>query len=170
VRKLSQIEETEISLENIKVDDVMTEAINFLRNSFLDKNIDVQIEAPDKELHVMANDLLLDIFENILTNAAKYNNNSTIMLLIKLSEIKEQDKGYIKIEFIDNGIGVPDANKEVILSKGFKKDNKVRGLGIGLSLVKNLVDIYKGKIWVENRIAEDYTKGSNFIILIPVAN
>jgi PAS domain S-box-containing protein len=170
VRKLSQIEETEISLENIKVDDVMTKAINFLRDSFLDKNIDVQIEAPDKKLHVIANDLLLDIFENILTNAAKYNSNSTIMILIKLSEVKEQDKGYIKIEFIDNGIGVPDANKEVILSKEFKKDNKVRGLGIGLSLVKNLVDIYKGKIWVENRIAEDYTKGSNFIILIPVAN
>jgi signal transduction histidine kinase len=170
VRILSQIEETEISLKSIKVNDVIADAINFLRDSFTNKKIDVKIEAPDKELHVMANDLLLDVFENILTNAAKYNDNSIIIIVIKLSEVKEQDKGYLKIEFNDNGRGVFDEDKEAILRKGFKKDKRVRGLGIGLSLVKNLVDSYKGKIWVENRIPEDFSKGSNFIILIPEAN
>jgi len=42
-------------------------------------------------------------------------------------------------------------------------------LGIGLSLVKQLIDIYDGKIWIENKVKGDYTKGSNFIVLIPKA-
>lgn len=42
-----------------------------------------------------------------------------------------------------------------------------RGMGIGLSLVDTIVNIFKGKIWVENRIKDDYTKGSKFILLLP---
>ena len=40
-------------------------------------------------------------------------------------------------------------------------------MGIGLTLVKKAIETYNGQIWVEDRIAGDYSKGSNFIILIP---
>jgi len=40
-------------------------------------------------------------------------------------------------------------------------------MGLGLSLVKKILAGINGKIWVENRIKDDYTKGSNFIVLIP---
>jgi signal transduction histidine kinase len=40
-------------------------------------------------------------------------------------------------------------------------------MGLGLSLVKKIIDSYKGQIWVEDKIKGDFTKGSNFIILIP---
>ena len=40
-------------------------------------------------------------------------------------------------------------------------------MGFGLSLVKKILEGYNGKIWVEDRIQGDYTKGSNFIVLIP---
>ena len=42
-------------------------------------------------------------------------------------------------------------------------------MGLGLSLVKKTIDRYNSKIWVEDRIKGDYSKGSNFIILIPEA-
>jgi len=42
-------------------------------------------------------------------------------------------------------------------------------MGLGLSLVKKIMDSYFGYIWVENRVQEDYSKGSNFVILIPKA-
>jgi signal transduction histidine kinase len=42
-------------------------------------------------------------------------------------------------------------------------------MGLGLSLVKKTIDRYNGKIWVEDRIKGDHTKGTNFIILIPGA-
>ena len=43
-------------------------------------------------------------------------------------------------------------------------------MGIGLSLIKKIIMGYHNKIWIENRIENDYRKGSNFIILIPQAN
>ncbi len=42
-------------------------------------------------------------------------------------------------------------------------------LGLGLSLTSKIIDSYNGKIWVEDRIKGDYTKGGNFVILIPEA-
>ena len=40
-------------------------------------------------------------------------------------------------------------------------------MGVGLSLVAKIITLYNGKIWVEDRIENDYKKGSNFILLIP---
>jgi signal transduction histidine kinase len=57
----------------------------------------------------------------------------------------------------------------VIFQKGHKKDKNVRGMGIGLSLVKKIIESYNGEIWVENRIQNDKSQGSNFIMLIPEA-
>ena len=41
------------------------------------------------------------------------------------------------------------------------------GLGLGLSLVKKIIGNYNGHIWVENRVLNDYSKGSVFVILMP---
>ena len=71
------------------------------------------------------------------------------------------------MQFMDNGIGILDENKDIIFQKGHKKDKNARGMGIGLSLVKKIVESFKGEIWVQNRIKDDYEQGSNFIILIP---
>jgi signal transduction histidine kinase len=43
-------------------------------------------------------------------------------------------------------------------------------MGLGLSLVKKTIDRYNGKIWVEDKVKGDCSKGSNFIILIPTIN
>ena len=69
------------------------------------------------------------------------------------------------MQFIDNGIGIPDARKEIIFQRSSEKS--VSGRGLGLSLVKNIINYYDGDILVKNRIRGDYTKGSNFIIFIP---
>ncbi len=74
---------------------------------------------------------------------------------------------YLKIEFKDNGIGVTYAAKEIIFQGGYKRDKKVRGMGLRLSLVKKIVESYNGEIWVEDKVPGDYSKGSNFVVIIP---
>ena len=69
----------------------------------------------------------------------------------------------------DNGIGISDYRKRSIFEKGTRKSQKSKGMGLGLSLVKKIIDTYKGVIWVEDRIKGDYKQGSNFVIILQEA-
>jgi len=168
VRKLSELEESfEMSLKEEDVIKVINEAINNTRRSFQDTEIDIKTNISNKTIKIKANEFLLDVFENILNNAVKYNENLLIKIDISISNVILNKNGYIKLEFIDNGIGISDDRKEIIFQKGFKNFKGVKGMGIGLSLVKTLVERYNGKIWIEDRVKGDYSKGSKFILLIP---
>jgi signal transduction histidine kinase len=109
------------------------------------------------------------VFENILINAVKYNSNQIVEILIKVSKQEYKRANYIKIEFIDNGIGIPHKKKKLIFKGGNNNLKGGKGMGLGLSLVKKIIESYKGKVWVENRIKRKTLKGSNFILLIPEA-
>ena len=75
----------------------------------------------------------------------------------------------ISLKF-DNGIGISDEFKETIFHRDHINTKGGKGLGFGLSVVKKLIKIYKGKIWIEDRIEGKYPEGSNFIVLIPEFN
>ena len=165
IQKLSQInDETEL----ISVDPFskIDEAIKFINKSYSDKQIEIKIISQIKEAKIKANDLLLDIYENLMINSVKYNRNPTIEIQIKVSKFKEDNLNYLKFEFIDNGIGISDSMKEGIFNGTTKREDKSKGMGLGLILVRKIILSYKGKIWVENKIKDDYSQGTNFIILL----
>ena len=118
-------------------------------------------------MKINANELLLDVFENILINAVNYNENAEINIQIRLSKVQSDDLNRCKVEFIDNGIGISEERKKGIFHRGYSKEKSVKGMGFGLSLVKRIIERYDGKIWVENKEKDDHTKGSNFVIMIP---
>jgi PAS domain S-box-containing protein len=167
VRKLSKLEETEISLEEVEIFKVLDEAIQFAQKSAQDKRLNIKINKQDKKIFVKANEFLLDVFENILHNSTKYNTKETVKVIIDISKIQVDTNNYIRMEFKDNGIGIIDEYKSAIFQKGHHAESYNRGMGIGLSLVKKIVESYSGKIWVENSITDDHTKGSNFILELP---
>ena len=167
VQKLSQLEENEISIKSLEVCKLLKDAMQFTYKSFQTRNINIQIDSIGKRLFVQANDLLLDVFENILNNAVKFNDKPHIELLIIISKIQKKGIKYIKFEFLDNGIGIPDDRKDTIFQRDHEKEQSIQGMGLGLSLVKKIIEIYKGEIWIENKAKGDYSKGSNFILLIP---
>lgn len=74
------------------------------------------------------------------------------------------------MEFKDNGEGVKNTRKEKIFQRIPGKGKIDYRMGLGLSLVKTIIENYTGEIWVEDRIKGDHTKGSNFILLIPEVN
>ena len=67
----------------------------------------------------------------------------------------------------DDGPGIPDDLKSVIFNRTLRGTSKARGMGLGLYLVKSLVDSYGGKVWIENRVHGDHTKGARFVVLLP---
>ncbi len=167
VQKLYKLEETEISIRLIDACKVLNEEINSIYERFQERKINIEIDASDKKFLVRANELLLDVFENILLNAIKYNDKPIIKIMVKVSREQKEGINFLKIEFIDKGIGIADSRKELIFQKGHEEHKGVKGMGLGLSLSKKIIEKYNGEIWIEDRIKGDYSKGSNFIILIP---
>ena len=166
VHLISELEERDIPLEQIEINNTLKKSIEYIKDANSDRDIRFQIDTFSENATVKANFLLQEVFDNILTNAVKYNISDTIDISIKISKVKLGIKNCIKLEFIDNGIGVADHRKELIFKRYEKEQKSGKGMGVGLSLVKKIIKNYNGKIWVEDRVEGDYTKGSNFIILL----
>ncbi len=169
IRKLSEIEEYEIPLISTEILEKLNSAIQFVRVSFQEREVNFNLKSYRDAIYVKANELLLDVFENILINAARYNKNDCVEIEIKISKMLENDNAYVKLEFKDNGIGINDTRKNLIFKKNNNNNTGSKGMGLGLSLVAKILDLYEGKIWIEDRIRGEYTQGSNFILLIPEA-
>jgi len=167
VQNLSILEENEMPLEPIEVLQTIRNAIQFAQLGFPKKELEINVLPEYEEFYVIANELLLDVFENLIMNSIIYNKNEKVQIIIEISLIKESYKNYVKLEFKDNGIGIEDHHKEKIF-QGKPYQNKLsKGMGIGLSLVAKLIELCGGKVSIEDRIKGDHTQGSNFILWIP---
>jgi len=167
IRKLSKLTEFESKLHNTDLLDVLNKSVSYIENTFADRNVKIQVEVNENNYFIQANELLEDIFDNILTNSINYNEKDNIEISIKISRELEDNINKVKMQFIDNGIGITNERKQQIFERGYSEITSVHGMGLGLSLVKKIVESYHGEIWVEDRVKGDYTKGSNFILLIP---
>jgi PAS domain S-box-containing protein len=169
VHKLSKFDETEIPIQKMEMLTYLKQAFEFVKNCFQGRIINIILDTETEELYVFANELILDVFENILINAVKYNNNTSVLIHIKISKETRDDIKFVKLQFIDNGIGVPDFRKQSVFQRSLNKDRTINGMGIGLSLVSSIIYSYHGHIAVEDKEKGDPTKGSNFIVYIPEA-
>ncbi|KKM91253.1 hypothetical protein LCGC14_1230390 [marine sediment metagenome] len=169
IRKMSQIDDSVSLVRPVEINDVLKKEIDFTINSYQTRDVKIQTHGFEKIILVNANDLLIDLFNNLLNNAIKYNDSQIVEIDIKMSKEEKNNNKYVKLEFSDNGIGISDERKATLFEKTYVKDLSSKGLGIGLTLVKKIIDSYRGEIYVEDRKKGDYRKGCNFIILIPVA-
>lgn len=115
--------------------------------------------------YVIANELLMDVFLNIVGNAIKHS-TGPLTVDIRLSNT-EKEKNYCMVTIEDNGPGMTDQMKKNILDPACLSRTKAAGKGLGLCLTRMLIDDFHGKIWAEDRIPGDYTKGVKFVILLP---
>jgi len=166
VRKLSELEEGDRLVKSVEVINIINDSIEFVLSRFQNREIEIKVEKTNEISKVKGGDLLIDAFENILLNGAIHNESDMIRIWVKVSEVYKNDEKFVNIEFKDNGIGIIDGRKKAIFERTYKKDRSTGGMGIGLSLVKTIINSYEGQVWIDNRVMGDHTKGSNFIILL----
>ncbi|MFW5895178.1 MAG: PAS domain S-box protein [archaeon] len=170
VRKLSYLENLEKTSSSLDLTPIIERAIVFLLEKFPDKNISFKRDYEvDASCQVLANDLLYEVFTNLFLNAVKHNESEEIKITVKISEKLKDSTLYAQIEIIDNGKGIVDVQKKVIFELEKKEKLSLNRIGLGLSMVKQIINRFNGEIWVENRIPDDYSQGSKFILLIPKA-
>ena len=127
--------------------------------------IDLDIEAVESKAYVDEMHFQ-NVFFNLLDNAVKYGKpDSPLYLLIKTWN---PDDDHIAIMIQDNGLGIKKENLKKIFDKCYRVHtgnvHNVKGFGLGLAYVKQIVDIHDGEIKVES----EFGKGTTFTIKLPV--
>ena len=82
----------------------------------------------------------------------------------------EDGKEYSRISIEDNGPGISDEVKEKLFARFSRGETKAKGKGLGLYLIKTLVEDFHGKVWVEDRVPGDHTKGAKFVVMLPAVS
>lgn len=163
---LSRIEEGIICHESkpIRLVESLELIVDFLKSSAKRKNQTLTLELPKEEIPELIADpfALESIFGNLITNAIKYTqNDGKIKVTVDMAGIN------IRVTVTDNGFGMADKHLDKIFERFFRiKDDKTRyitGTGLGLPIVKELVDTMGGFIDVESTPG----KGTTFTVLLP---
>jgi light-regulated signal transduction histidine kinase (bacteriophytochrome) len=102
------------------------------------------------------------LFQNLIQNAIKYNDKEAGFIEIGSNEKEKEFEFYVK----DNGIGINERYQSKIFDMFSKLENNDESSGIGLSIVKKIVDLYGGKIWLESQEAI----GTTFYFTLPKQN
>lgn len=131
-------------------------------NSGFDVQTNIQADVPPVSID---RDAMAQAISNLLDNAIKYSRD-----VKQLSITTERRGSDLSIEIADHGIGIPRAEQAKVFEKFYRVGNglvhDVKGSGLGLSLVKHIIEAHNGTIAVES----DVGKGSRFTILLPLAD
>jgi PAS domain S-box-containing protein len=121
-------------------------------------NISISYEGVPRQ--VLADDLLPEVFTNLIGNAVKHGGPG-----VAVAVRTEEEDGFVRVTVADTGRGVPDGQKEEIFHRYEKKQRGV-GEGLGLYLVQILIGRYGGKIWVEDRVPGRSDDGAAFVFTL----
>lgn len=160
----------EINLSEGNIFDSILDAVNGVWSKADEKNISIEFDNPeDKQLPKLMRDKkwLTEAFINILDNAVKYSKENTEIHINVLSL-----NTMIRIEFKDQGIGIPDNEKHKIF-KRFYRGNKEEvclesGSGVGLYLARYIISKHRGTIMVKDNFIGEKKLGSIFVVQLPI--
>lgn len=156
---------SQISLTTLRLDEILAEA----KLALLQKNIHYKIginymsnasDDDENNYDFYGNPYLLQVaFSNLMENACKYSEDKSCHIEI------ETHSEYIKIYFIDHGIGISENDLLKIYDLFYRGSNKnfEKGNGIGLSIVKRIVEIHEGRLTIDSEVS----KGSIFTVVFP---
>ena len=141
------------------VEDIILSIVPYVES----KNINVLFDTYIEELEIRCDPESIErVILNLLSNAVKFtNNNGNIFVLMDV------DDEYVTIRVKDDGVGVSEEVQEEIFKRFVQEDKsfnrKKEGSGIGLALVKSLVELHDGQVYLE----KGTKKGSEFVVKLP---
>lgn len=150
-------EETQTA--EVRLGSVLEGGIQNLRASYSEAV--VHVEGPLSNAVILADELLDSVFRNLLKNAVQHNDKEVPEITVSTEDRDEE----VVVRIEDNGPGVSTGQTETIFATG-EKDLESGGTGIGLYLVRTLVEKYGGDVWVEDA---DPT-GAAFVVVLPTVS
>ncbi len=151
--------------ENIDLNQFIQPAVDSFKNLIVEKRQQFIMEIPAGHPVLFGNPIQLrQIVDKLLDNATKYTLPGGI---IKLRVAIEDRQALIQV--IDNGLGIPASDLPYVFDKFYRASNvpiDAVGSGLGLSIVKSIVDNHQGRVWVDSTP----NQGSTFTVVLPLAD
>ncbi len=149
--ELSRIGRKTNPLEVIRFEEVVHEALNLVQGQLEEKQVKVQVQAGLPE--VLCDKLrLLEVIQNLLENAIKFM-GAQPEPLIQIG-VDRLESGATVFYVKDNGIGIAPQFHEYIFGLFNRLDPAIDGTGIGLALVRRIIEVHDGRIWVESQLGQ----------------
>ncbi len=166
VKLLSVMKDYEKPLTTIDLGSSMEEAANEVKLAFPKREVKVSIKLPEEGIKILADKVVEEVFINIINNAVKVQEKDPAIVEVESRTIKDK----VLISISDHGPGINDNDKGNLFERHNKsiKDKSLSGLG--LSLVKVLMDRYGGRVWISDRVEGDHTRGACFNLVFKRLN
>lgn len=162
ILSLSKLENQEmvINQKDYRLDEQLRKTVLLLENKWSSKSIEFDIDLP-KQIFYGNEPLLYQVWFNILDNAIKYSPTGGIIQITLTNREKE-----ISVSISDEGSGMTEEVQKHIFEKFYQGDvsRKAEGNGLGLALVKRIVDLCKGTVTVNSKLGA----GTTFTVTLPL--
>ncbi|MEP0861172.1 MAG: response regulator [Ignavibacterium sp.] len=169
------LELTQLDSAKIPVKASLNDIVSFSKNIFCSfksmaeqKNIELVFESDEEKLYAWFDkDILEKVLNNLISNAYKFSNTNG-KIGLRIHSVADSQKPYLKLSVWDTGIGIDEKEIDKIFDRFHQATDSHKknysGFGIGLSLIKEFVDLHKWKIEVKSKKGE----GSEFSLTIPL--
>ncbi|MGA7193865.1 MAG: GAF domain-containing protein [Anaerolineales bacterium] len=148
---------------NIPFEDLVREAIEILQGRISENGIEIHVQS-DLPMIFGDKQRLVEVLQNLLDNAAKFMGNQPHP---KIEVGQEGEENGQPIFFVkDNGIGIAPDHHDRVFGLFNKLDIDSEGTGVGLAIVKRIIEVHGGRIWVKSESGE----GSIFYFTLPRGN
>ena len=148
-----------MNIQDLEFGEIMSSVLDFIEKDLNKNNVQLVRETQFKGMIKMDQDKMVRVFYNIASNA-----RDAMPQGGSLTVSTSSSNGYVKIEFTDTGTGMPEEVKRKIFEP-FMSYGKKHGTGLGMAIVKKVIDDHKGKIEIDSEMG----KGTTIRIFLPAA-
>lgn len=158
-------QELKLDMKKVHANQLIASALNNYQLQIKDKDGKVEMHLDAKNDEIIADEThFTNMLSNLIDNAIKYSNESLVLKIYTANYGK-----YLQIKVQDNGIGMNKETVKRVFEKFYRAHtgnvHNVKGFGLGMSYVKTVIDVHKGRIRVESTPG----KGSSFTVEMPLA-
>ena len=130
-----------VTKEKINIIELSNKMIGIFLKLYPSK--DIQLSSNLEKGYVLSSfEDMEEVIGNIVENSCKWAGKRVLL------EIKESDDNYIHMVFSDDGPGLPQDQMNKVFARGFRLDEQTPGTGLGLNIVKDIVETSKGRVWL----------------------
>jgi PAS domain S-box-containing protein len=166
VKTLQQLKTEQLRYEDVDLGEIIAEAVRDYPK-IPGREVTIYYEKPGK-CFVKSNLLLKAVFTNLIGNSVKHSTGA-VRIWITVDSAMEQGKKYYEVTVADDGPGIPDDMKERLFRRFKSEGDQASGHGLGLYLVKAIVEDFGGRVQVGDRVRGDYARGAKFVVLLPAS-